>query len=792
VRKSRNWPLVFVLAALSLGTPGFPQAKDSLSHASASALGVDGHSTASNPQPAVLTTVAQIRAVPKNLANQGLPVAVHVTLTYYQPNDGLIFAEDSTGGIFVEAPPNPPDLHVGDQVLIEGTTTMPGFATNIHASRIQFQRSGQLPEPRTVTWNQLLHGEEDCAWVSIEGTVRSATIQMKDTPSHALVPYLLMDLQTAGGVVRVHMEGARGINPMLLLDADVELVGVAGGIFDGKYRQVGAELWVASSQQLRVLDSADSDPMRLPLTPINRIMSGYFVHDASRRVHVRGSVTMYQPGLQMVVETPDGQAALVTTYEQTPLRMGQVVDVVGFPDAREYSEVLADGSVVPTAKTQAIEPIPVQWDDAIAGHYPYQLVSMEGRLAAEVHERHQDTLVIETGSHVFSAVLSRTVWDPLVDEIALPGYQVGSTVRITGVCFVHAGGPWNTERWFDLQLRSPDDVAVLASPPWWSVRHLLYLSAALLALMAAAFFWVVVLQRKVRRQTEQLRLTMESEASRERRIAFLEKERGRVLEAINSMLNLDEVLRMILRLISTQLEGRSCWCELANGTLVGEPVSGQDPDSAVRRGIYSGAGERLGSLVVCGAEACEEQAGEALEMGSSLAALAIDNRRLYETLIHRSQYDQLTNAANRFLLESRMDEALSHARRTQSHFALVYIDLDQFKQVNDFYGHRIGDILLQQVAERFSEKLRGMDTLARVGGDEFIALIPVVRNRAEVEEIVDRLMHCFDAPFRIEDYTIRGAASIGIAVYPEDGASNDELKRVADAAMYGNKPRVAS
>jgi diguanylate cyclase (GGDEF)-like protein len=296
---------------------------------------------------------------------------------------------------------------------------------------------------------------------------------------------------------------------------------------------------------------------------------------------------------------------------------------------------------------------------------------------------------------------------------------------------------------------------VLVAPPWWTVRRLLYVSAALLLLMLTALIWAVILQRKVRKQTEQIRLTMESEAARERRIAFLEKERGRVLEAINSMLNLDEVLLMILRLISTQLEERSCWCELANGTVVGEAGSPQDFDRAVRRGIYSGAGERLGSLVVSGVEAYEEQAGEALEMGASLAALAIDNRRLYETLIHRSQYDQLTNAANRFLLESRLDEALAHARRSQTHFALVYIDLDQFKQVNDFYGHRVGDLYLQQVAERFSEKLRGMDTLARVGGDEFIALIPVVRSRNELEEITQRLTRCFDSPFRIDSHSGR-------------------------------------
>ena len=777
-----KWPVLFTLFCLPFGNAASSQAQG------------PGHA----PQAQVLTTVAQIRAVPKNLARQGLPVALHATLTYYQPNDGLVFAEDSTGGIFVAAPPHSPALHAGDEVLIEGTTTMPGFATNVQASQIRFEHAGRLPRARPATWTQLMHGSEDCAYVSLIGTVRSATVQSKDSPgsrdardgkSAELRQYLLMDLQTEGGIVRVHMEARDGIEPMDLLDDEVKLDGVAGGIFDGRYRQMGAELWMSSARQLTILDTADTDPANLPVTPINKIMSGYFARDASERVHVRASVTLYQPGLQMVVETPDGQAALVTTYEQSPLHMGEVVDVVGFPDPREYSEMLANASVAATKKTQTIEPVPVEWTEALAGHYPYDLVSMQGQLAAEVHEAHQDTLVIEAGGHVFSAILSRTVWDRGIDEIALPDYRVGSTVRITGVCFVHAGGPWNTERWFDLQLRSPQDVAVLAEPPWWTVRHLFYLSAALLALMVAAFFWAVVLQRKVRKQTEQLRLTMESEANRERRIAFLEKERGRVLEAINSMLNLDDVLLMILRLITTQLEGRKCWCELANGTIVGEAGSPKDMDRAVRRGIYSSARERLGALVVSGAEAFEEQAGEALELGSSLAALAIDNRRLYETLIHRSQYDQLTNVANRFLLESRLEEALAHAQRTQSHFALVYIDLDQFKQINDLYGHRVGDVFLQQVAERFSEKLRGMDTLARVGGDEFIALIPVVRNRAEVEEIVGRLTHCFDKPFRIEDYSVRGGASIGIAVYPEDGATKDELKRVADTAMYARKTR---
>lgn len=763
------------------------------------------------PAPAAvppLTTVAQIRALGPDQVAAGRPVELHAILTYYEPDEGQIFIQDATGGIYVVPPANPPDLKPGDAIVVRGTT-VPSFSTNVKAAELRLDHPAQFPAPVEVTWHAILDRVNDCRYIAITGVVRSASLQMytgqnavsrvrqreglgqSDASRNIGNPaYLLMDLQMEGGSVRVHIENPKGIDPLKLLDAEVRLEGTAGGLFDGKFQQIGAELWVSGAEHMQVLRAANGNPAALPLTDITRIMSGSYVRDESQRIHVRGSITLYQPGLEMVVETPDRQSVLVNTYEQSPLRIGQVVDVVGFPDPHDFSAVIWQANILATRDTHVIQATPVSWDDAAAGQYPYELISMNGKVAAEVHERHKDTLVIQAGSHVFSADLPRTVWNEDFDQMVLPEYPIGSTVRLTGVCFVHSGGPWNTARWFDLQLRSPQDVSVLVAPPWWTVRRLLYVSAALLGLMITALFWALALQRKVRRQTEQIRLTMESEAARERRIAFLEKERGRVLEAINSMLNLDEVLAMIFELISTQLENRSCWCELATGTVVGQPVVSWSESEVVRRGIYSGAGERLGSLVVSGAQACQEQAGEALEMGASLAALAIDNRRLYETLIHRSQYDQLTNVANRFLLESRLDEALGHAKRSQTHFALVYIDLDQFKMVNDIYGHRVGDAYLQQVAERLSERLRGMDTLARVGGDEFIVLIPVVRNRGEVDEIVERLTRAFDLPFRIDDYNVRGSASIGIALFPEDGASKDELKRVADASMYAHKPHL--
>jgi diguanylate cyclase (GGDEF)-like protein len=790
--------LLGVCCGITVGGPVLP-AQTAAQSASASA------------QSQVLTTVAEVHGLSSSMAAKGLPVELHAIVTYYEPTEGQVFVQDKTGGIYIASPPNPPALSPGDAIVVRGTT-VPSYSVNVKASEMIFERHAQFPEPAELSWHEFLLKSNDCRYVTIAGKVRSATLQssigqfslggvLQRGMSSAKIadsiaklggrqPYLLIDLQTEGGVVRVHMEDIRDVDPFRLLDAEASFTGVAGGVFDGKFQLTGAELWVSSAQHMEILAPPESNPAQLPLTPINRIMLGSAVRDVSRRIHVRGTITLYQPGLEMVLQTSQGDAVEVSSFEQSALRIGQVVDVVGFPNPHQYSEALTDANVLATGETQTIQPRSVNWTEALAGRYPFSLIAMEGKLAAEVHEPHQDTLVIQVGSHVFSAIMARTVWNQDLRETVLPDYPIGSTVRISGICFVHAGGPWNTERWFDLQLRTPQDVTVLVAPPWWTVRHLLYLSAALLGLMLTALLWALALQRKVRRQNEQIRVTMESEAQRERRIAFLEKERGRVLEAINSMLNLDDVLRMILHLISSQLEQRSCWCELASGTVIGEAAASQDSDDVVRRGIYSGAGEHLGSLVVSGAEACQEQAGEALEMGASLAALAIDNRRLYETLVHRSQYDQLTNVANRFLLESRLDEALLHAKRSHTQFALVYIDLDRFKTVNDFYGHRVGDAYLQQVADRLSQKLRGMDTLARIGGDEFIALIPVVRNRGEVQDITERLVRCFDTPFRIEDYSIRGSASIGIAVYPHDGTTKDELKRVADANMYSHKSNL--
>jgi len=200
-------------------------------------------------------------------------------------------------------------------------------------------------------------------------------------------------------------------------------------------------------------------------------------------------------------------------------------------------------------------------------------------------------------------------------------------------------------------------------------------------------------------------------------------------------------------------------------------------------------GTSLGRLLASPPAAIREDAETfaALRIGVRLAELAIDTRRLLSDLRHRSEHDLLTGIPNRFSMERHLEQILIHSIQAETSFGVIYIDLDLFKLINDRFGHRTGDLYLQAVTQRMKAQLRGADILARIGGDEFIALVPDLRSRAGAEEILVRIEHCFDTPFEIEDALIHGSASVGLAVYPDDGASMEELQRHADAAMYAHK-----
>lgn len=158
-------------------------------------------------------------------------------------------------------------------------------------------------------------------------------------------------------------------------------------------------------------------------------------------------------------------------------------------------------------------------------------------------------------------------------------------------------------------------------------------------------------------------------------------------------------------------------------------------------------------------------------------------------LAHRAQHDPLTELPNRLLFNDRLAQAMSLARRRRTLLALLYLDADGFKRINDSLGHAIGDQLLRSMAHRMTLCVRDSDTVSRHGGDEFIVLLPDVTHASDATAIADKLLASLSRPHPIEHLDLRITVSIGIGIYPTDGIDADALVRHADLAMLQAKMR---
>lgn len=164
-----------------------------------------------------------------------------------------------------------------------------------------------------------------------------------------------------------------------------------------------------------------------------------------------------------------------------------------------------------------------------------------------------------------------------------------------------------------------------------------------------------------------------------------------------------------------------------------------------------------------------------------------ESREAEGRIRHLAQHDPLTDLPNRALFSDRLDQALANAKRDGQLLAVMFMDLDGFKRINDNLGHGIGDCLLQQVALRLRHSLRESDTVARVGGDEFILLLRNITDAPDALAVAQKLGAALAAPFEIEGHAIQISASVGIALYPEHGLGSIELLKHADEAMYEAK-----
>ncbi|WP_158771745.1 diguanylate cyclase domain-containing protein [Paraglaciecola sp. L1A13] len=337
--------------------------------------------------------------------------------------------------------------------------------------------------------------------------------------------------------------------------------------------------------------------------------------------------------------------------------------------------------------------------------------------------------------------------------------------------------------------------------------------------------------------TEGMRLAVARDITQVRRAERLQKALYDISEAAHTAANLTTLYRHIHQIITTLLPAQSFCVTLYNSNnnevvfpyyvdllersyhsrelVEGEPLSKVilDGKPLLIHGPLSGASSSqlppnklngldwlgvplisansvIGALVLqhsTDSGDYSEQSEQLLHFVSVQIANAITRKQTETRLLHLANHDALTNLANRSLFNVRFDFALKQALRENQQMALLYIDLDKFKLINDTLGHEVGDGVLVEFSQRLVAGIRYSDTAGRMGGDEFTLLLVNIHGQNDVELVAAKLNESIEKPMRIRGHTINITASIGLAIYPLDGINREQLSSAADTDMYRQK-----
>ena len=724
--------------------------------------------SSANP-PAPLTSLGGVHALSMAQASQGLPVAFQATVTFFRGYQKNLFVQDGKDGIYVKAST---DLKLvpGDRVLVKGITR-DSFGTDVISTDITLLGHGALPKPAQATFDGLIQNRFDSVLVTTRGIIQSANL---DPPSSDHPQGTTLRVLLDGGYVdaKVDSDDPHALDE--LLDSEVQITGVAGAKLDGKRQLTGIVLHVDGLSDIKILKAARISPMSLPITPMDQVLSVYHIVNLTTRVRVNGTVTFYQPGSVLVLQSGD-RSIWIKTDSYLPIKLGDRADATGFPAVSNGTLMLYGSAIRDTGSQEPVKAQTATYQQLASNQHDFDLVSIEGKVAMKASETTQDEYVLVADGRSFSAIFphgSGPGGAALMESV-----PIGAVVRVTGICAMDSASPFGHDVPFNILMRTPDDLTVLIEPSLITVRNLGMLVILLLMSMVlvGARFW---------RRDRKLRTHVAN-------LGYIGNRRARILEDINSSQPLAGILESITELASVSLKGACCWCQIADGAKLGNWPS-QTESSELRivsHTIAARTGPGLGTIYAAFDARTKTHADEAkaLSNAAELATLAIETRRLHADLVHRSEFDLLTDLQNRFSFERHLERLIAEARNSAGIFGVIYIDLDDFKSVNDLYGHQVGDLFLQQVTSRMKRQLRPGDMLARLGGDEFAVLVPAARNRGDVEEVAERLECSFNEPFIVQGCVLTRSASVGISIYPEDALDGDTLVTLADAAMYTTK-----
>lgn len=455
----------------------------------------------------LITSAAAVRKLTVPVAAQGIPVRISGVVTFFVNPPGMLFVQDSSAGIFVFLKKSTVigDLQVGKSVTVEGVTTPGSFSPSITNARVTVGSFRSLPVPIRPSIDDVLTGSLDSQWAELRGTVRSAAI---------IRNHLVLTVNNQEHSFTVTMTNFPPSWLNSLIDDEIAATGAISTRFNEKRQLVAANLFAPAPSFLTVTRAAAVDPFKIPLTSLRTI--GQFSADPdSHRIRVRGTVMAVEPGGTLYLS--EGSDSMSVRGGTCDARPGDLVDVVGFAGVHDFRRTLEHAICREQGHGASFIPKPLDpkqafkndyQNPAVATRNDMQLVTVQATLVETLYGARSEMLLLNGGGQVFGAIL------PLRDARAHSDLENGSVLRLTGLCLMSYDALEQGNS-FQLLLRSPSDIVILSRPPWWNIRHALWLVGLLIAGACAALIWIAMLRKRVEDQTALIRIRFEHESALE-------------------------------------------------------------------------------------------------------------------------------------------------------------------------------------------------------------------------------------------------------------------------------------
>lgn len=780
--------------------------------------------------------LSQLKRLSEAEASSHKRVTVRAVVTYFDPDWRLLFVQDETAAAFVVLGDLEMQFRPGDLIDISGVSSLGDFAPVIVNPKVGFVGKAPLPTPFKA---DLLDGNlpaADSKWCTFHGVVHTA----QERGPHTI-------LKVGAGQTEVSVQLPMLIHGEDLVDQEISVTGVFGVLFNDRRQAVGHQILVPSPEFLTVMDHEVKGNAPATIASLRRYTLDA---DERHSVTLKGTVVLKTAADTIFIQD-NSAGIKVRATEAVNVADGDRVSARGFITPGDYSPALEDAVVTREAGGDLPKPTEVSAKSALEGASDSSYVSMRGTLTAIHSDPTSTILVLNDMGTFFNAtgppssdltslrtgseVEVRGVCNVLVDRF--PFDIRGFTLAFDSprsVEVLKLGAWWDSRKiaWALVLI-----VVLAAASSLWAT-----LLQRQVEIQTRELQESLQSKRKAREFDVARNEVLESIASNAPLGESMSRLAGAIQEQIadsicaivmppdgRSFLNgkptpvlvapgvPEQVQPALLPVLASELvpaaEGADLqYGELTRGDLKrGDPAPGalqtdrdliskllqvlrssglpfHDGEATL---VLSSSGTAVGLLIIFSKNPVpvEAESGRQtiLQSASRLIALARDHWHMQERLLHDARHDGLTGLPNRSVAEDRLEQALSRANRRQKLFAVLCIDLDGFKVINDSLGHYAGDELLRTVSTRLRSRVRHSDTVARIGGDEFLAIIEDCSGDTAAESVAESLISALQDPVVIEGETLVISGSIGIAMYPGDGKNAALLKRNADQAMYRAK-----